>query len=202
MIILLYDVDECINFMGNNKFELLLFCLGEVLGIDCCELFGINVFKVCEILVMFIVIVIVNVLVNVFGVVNICGQIIFVIDLFVVVGCVFKCGFIILMVIEFVCIIQVFVVEEVDEIVWLEWNNVLVVEGNGGGLVISIVKFDGDGEKGWLVQVLDVEQILCNVMFMVQEEIMLQLVGVVVNLFKGFIIFVVDDLLVVCMMIE
>ena len=35
-------------------------------------------------------------------------------------------------------------VEEVDEIARLEWGNVLAAEGNGGGLVTSIAKLDGD----------------------------------------------------------
>ena len=48
----LHDVDERTNLTANNKFELLLFRLGEAPGTDRRELFGINVFKVREILVM------------------------------------------------------------------------------------------------------------------------------------------------------
>jgi two-component system, chemotaxis family, chemotaxis protein CheV len=48
----LHDADERTNLTGNNKFELMLFRLGEAPGSDRRELFGINVFKVREILVM------------------------------------------------------------------------------------------------------------------------------------------------------
>ena len=46
------DIDERTNLAGNSMFELLLFRLGEAPGTDRRELFGINVFKVREILVM------------------------------------------------------------------------------------------------------------------------------------------------------
>ena len=42
----LHDVDERTNLTSNNKFELLLFRLGEAPGTNRRELFGINVFKV------------------------------------------------------------------------------------------------------------------------------------------------------------
>ena len=45
------DIDERTNLAGNSMFELLLFRLGEAPGLDKRELFGINVFKVREILV-------------------------------------------------------------------------------------------------------------------------------------------------------
>lgn len=198
----LHDADERTNLTGNNKFELLLFRLGEAPGTDRRELFGINVFKVREILVMPIVTAIANAPANVLGVANIRGQIIPVIDLPAVVGCVPKRGLTILMVTEFARTTQAFAVEEVDEIVRLEWNNVLAAEGNGGGLVTSIAKLDGDGEKGRLAQVLDVEQILRNVMPTAQEEITPQSVGAAVSLPKGSIILAADDSPVARMMIE
>jgi two-component system chemotaxis response regulator CheV len=48
----LHEIDERTNLTANNKFELLLFRLGEAPGTNHRELFGINVFKVREILVM------------------------------------------------------------------------------------------------------------------------------------------------------
>lgn len=198
----LHDIEERTNLTGNNKFELLLFRLGEAPGTDRRELFGINVFKVREILVMPIITAIANAPANVIGVANIRGQIIPVIDLPAVVGCVPKRGLTILMVTEFARTTQAFAVEEVDEIVRLEWNNVLAAEGNGGGLVTSIAKLDGDGEKGRLAQVLDVEQILRNVMPTAQDAITPQTVGAAVNLPKGSIILAADDSAVARMMIE
>jgi len=198
----LTDASERSNLAGNNKFELMLFRLGEAPGSDRRELFGINVFKVREILVMPTVTAIVNAPPHVLGVANIRGQIIPVIDLPAVVGCVPKRGLTILMVTEYARTTQAFAVEEVDEIVRLEWSDVLAAEGNGGDLVTSIAKLDGDADKTRLVQVLDVEQILRNVMPTAQETITPQTVGDAVNLPEGAIILAADDSAVARMMIE
>ena len=198
----LHDVTERTQLTSNNQFELMLFRLGEAPGSDRRELFGINVFKVREILVMPTITAIANAPAHVLGVANIRGQIIPVIDLPAVVGCVPRRGLTILMVTEFARTTQAFAVEEVAEIVRLEWGNVLAAEGNGGGLVTSIAKLDGDTEKGRLVQVLDVEQILRNVMPTTQEAITPQSVGAAVNLPEGSIILAADDSPVARMMIE
>ena len=198
----LHEIEERTNLTGNNKFELMLFRLGEAPGTERRELFGINVFKVREILVMPTITAMANAPAHVIGVANIRGQIIPVIDLPSVVGCKPKRGLTILMVTEFARTTQAFAVEEVDEIVRLEWSNVLAADGNGGGLVTSIAKLDGDGEKGRLVQVLDVEQILRNVMPTAKEEITPQSVGTTVDLPPGSIILAADDSPVARMMIE
>lgn len=190
------------SLAGNNQFELMLFRLGEAPGSDRRELFGINVFKVREILVMPTITAMANAPAHVLGIANIRGQIIPVIDLPAVVGCTPKRGLTILMVTEFARTTQAFAVEEVDEIVRLDWSNVLAAENNGGGLVTSIAKLDGDGEKGRLVQVLDVEQILRNVMPTAQEVITPQSVGAAVKLPKDAIILAADDSPVARMMIE
>jgi two-component system chemotaxis response regulator CheV len=198
----LHDADERTQLTGNNQFELLLFRLGEAPGTDRRELFGINVFKVREILVMPIVTAIASAPAHVLGVANIRGQIIPVIDLPAVVGCEPRRGLNILMVTEYARTTQAFAVEEVDEIVRLAWGNVLAAEGNGGDLVTSIAKLDGDAEKGRLVQVLDVEQILRNVMPTAQEAITPQSVGAAVSLPPGAIILAADDSPVARLMIE
>lgn len=198
----LHDADERTNLAGNNKFEMLLFRLGEAQGTDSRELFGINVFKVREILVMPKITTMANAPANVLGVANIRGQIIPVIDLPAVVGCVPKRGLTILMVTEYARTTQAFALEEVDEIVRLEWGNVLAAEGNGGDLVTSIAKLDGDAEKSRLVQVLDVEQILRNVMGTTAETITPETVGQGVHLPQGSVILAADDSPVARMMIE
>lgn len=198
----LHDVDERTNLTANNKFELLLFRLGEAPGTDRRELFGINVFKVREILVMPTITAMANAPANVMGVANIRGQIIPVINLPAVVGCVPKRGLTILMVTEYARTTQAFAVEEVDEIVRLEWNQVLAAEGNGGGLVTSIARLDGNAEDTRLAQVLDVEQILRDVMPTAQEEITPQSIGTAVSLPKGSIILAADDSPVARSMIE
>ncbi|MCU0762841.1 MAG: chemotaxis protein [Hydrogenophaga sp.] len=198
----LHAATDRASLTGNNQFELMLFRLGEAPGSDRRELFGINVFKVREILVMPTITAMANAPANVLGIANIRGQIIPVIDLPAVVGCAPKRGLTILMVTEFARTTQAFAVEEVDEIVRLDWSNVLAAENNGGGLVTSIAKLDGDGEQGRLVQVLDVEQILRDVMPTAQEAITPQSVGAAVTLPKDAIILAADDSPVARMMIE
>jgi two-component system chemotaxis response regulator CheV len=101
---------------------------------------------------------------QVMGVANIRGQMITVIDLPMVVGCKPSKGLGILLVTEFARTTQAFAVEEVNEIVRLEWKHVLSAENSGGGLVTSIARLDGAAENTRLAQVLDVEQILRDVL--------------------------------------
>src|SRR5450830_926159 len=158
------DIDERTNLAGNSMFELLLFRLGEAPGgMDRRELFGINVFKVREILVMPEITVMVNAPPAIMGVANIRGQMITVLNLPRIVGCNPTKGLGILLVTEFARTTQAFAVEEVNEIVRLEWKQVLSAEGYGGGLVTSIARLDGNAENTRLAQVLDVEQILRDV---------------------------------------
>ena len=149
---------------ASNKFELLLFRLGEAEGTDRRELFGINVFKVREIMVMPALTKMVNAPPHVLGVANIRGQIITVIDLPALTGCTRKSGDGILLVTEFARTTQGFAVEEVTEIVQVDWKHVLSAEGRGGELVTSIARIDGDAEDSRLAQILDVERILQDVM--------------------------------------
>lgn len=198
----LHEAQERTKLTGNNKFELLLFRLGEAPGSERRELFGINVFKVREILVMPTITTMANAPAHVLGVANIRGQIIPVIDLPAAVGCLPKRGLTILMVTEYARTTQAFALEEVAEIVRLDWSDVLAAEGNGGDLVTSIAKLDGDAEESRLVQVLDVEQILRNVMPTAEKAITPELVGAAVSLPPGSIILAADDSPVARMMLE
>lgn len=198
----LHDANERTQLTSNNQFELMLFRLGEAPDSERRELFGINVFKVREILVMPKITGIANAPPQVLGVANIRGQIIPVIDLPAMVGCTPKRGLNILMVTEYARTTQAFAVEEVDEIVRLDWSDVLAAEGNGGDLVTSIAKLNGDTESCRLVQVLDVEQILRNVMPGNQGATTLEEVGDGVTLPQGTIVLAADDSPVARLMIE
>ena len=198
----LHDVHERTQLTSNNQFELMLFRLGQAPDSDRHELFGINVFKVREIMVMPTITAMFNAPPNVLGVANIRGQVIPVIDLPAVVGCTPTRGHTILLVTEYARTTQAFAVEEVDEIVRLDWSRVLAAEGNGGNLVTSIAKIDGDADTSRLVQVLDVEQILRNVMPPARETITAEDVGDQVRLPAGSIVLAADDSPVARMMIE
>jgi two-component system chemotaxis response regulator CheV len=194
------DIDERTNLAGNSMFELLLFRLGDAPGTDRRELFGINVFKVREILVMPEITAMVNSPPSVMGVANIRGQMITVINLPQIVGTTPSKGLGILLVTEFARTTQAFAVEEVNEIVRLEWKQVLSAEGRGGGLVTSIARLDGNDENTRLAQVLDVEQILRDV-FPEQHTDKVEISGKL-QLPPGTVVLAADDSAVARMMIE
>ncbi len=195
------DIDERTNLTGNSMFELLLFRLGEAPGTDKRELFGINVFKVREILVMPEITAMVNSPPAVMGVANIRGQMISVINLPQIVGTNPTKGLGILLVTEFARTTQAFAVEEVNEIVRLEWKHVLSAEGRGGGLVTSIARLDGAAENTRLAQVLDVEQILRDVFPEQQQQVEVE-ASSKLHLPAGTVVLAADDSAVARMMIE
>lgn len=197
------EVDARTNLTGNNQFEMMLFRLGETPNSDHRELFGINVFKVREILVMPTITAIANAPKHVLGVANIRGQIIPVIDLPAVVGCNPKRGLAILIVAEFARTTQAFAVEEVDEIVRLEWNQIIPAEGSGaGGLITSLARLDGNTDQTRLAQILDVEQILRNVIPSDHDNVNKGSVGPALALPAGTVILAADDSAVARSMIE
>jgi len=188
------DIEERTRLAGNNKFELLLFRLGEAPSTGERELFGINVFKVREVLVMPKITALANAHQHLMGVANIRGQIIPVINLPAVVGCIPKKGHSILMVTEFARTVQAFAVEDVREIVRLDWDQVLPAEAShAGALVTGIARLDGADPNTRLAQVLDVEEVLRDVMPVTREEINHEVVGPELVLAPGSAILVADD---------
>ena len=186
------EIDERTNLTSSNKFELLLFRLGmDPYGVRS-ELFGINVFKIREIVPMQEITKAAGTRSPLLGMVNIRGQIISVIDLPAVVGCVPKTGLNILLVTEYARSTQAFAVESVDEIVRLEWSQVLSAESKAGGnFVTSIARLDHDVSSSRLAQVLDVEQILHEIM---PTERDMEIVGVEQIILKpGAVIIAADD---------
>ncbi|XQU72227.1 Chemotaxis protein CheV [Cupriavidus sp. H18C1] len=143
---LMKEIDERTNLTNNNQFELLLFRLGNAERSGQNEIFGINVFKVREILVMPKITTVVGGAPAMLGMADIRGQVIPVIDLARIVGCTPQggsCG--ILLVTEYARSTQGFAVEGVEEIVRLEWNEVVSAEASTkGGLVTSIAKLNAD----------------------------------------------------------
>lgn len=197
------EIEERTRLAGNNKFELLLFNLGEAPGSGQRELFGINVFKVREVLVMPAITELANAHEHLMGVANIRGQIIPVINLPAVAGSVPTKGLNILMVTEFGRTVQAFAVEDVREIVRLDWDQVLPAESSHAGAVISgIARLDGPTADTRLAQVLDVEQILKTVMPVTTEEINREVVGPELVLPAGSVILAVDDSAVARSVIE
>lgn len=197
------EVDERTNLTGSNKFELLLFRLGGDASGDRSELFGINVFKVREIVAMPTITAVAGALPHMLGVVNLRGQIIPVIDLPAVVGCKPKTGLNIMLVTEYARTTQGFAVESVEEIVRLDWNQVLSAENSAvGGMVTSIARLDGDTENTRLAQVLDVEQILRQITPSDSKDVDPETIGDKLKMKDGAVIIAADDSAVARSLIE
>jgi len=196
------EIDERTNLTSSNKLELLLFRLGEDGGLDRSELFGINVFKIREILPMPVITAVAGSPPHMMGVVDLRGQILPVIDLPAVAGCTPRTGLNILLITEYARSTQAFAVESVEDIVRLDWRQVLSAEGNGGsGMVTSIARLDGDNSER-LAQVLDVETILRQVMPPNEPDIASDSVGPRVDIKPGTVILAADDSLIARTMIE
>jgi two-component system chemotaxis response regulator CheV len=188
------EVNERTNLTGSNQFELLLFRLGGDANGDRSELYGINVFKVREIVAMPELTAVAGAHPNLLGVVNLRGQIIPVIDLPALVGCHPKTGLNIMLVTEYARSTQAFAVEAVEEIVRLEWSQVLSAEASGvGGMITSIARLEAPNEPTRLAQVLDVEQILRHIMPSGDKEIDPETIGPKLMLKPGTVILAADD---------
>ena len=196
------EIDERTNLTSSNKLELLLFRLGNDPQLRRTEIFGINVFKVREIIPMPEITAVAGSHPNMLGVVDLRGQILPVIDLPAVAGCTPSTGLNILLITEYARTTQAFAVESVDDIVRLDWRQVLSAEGNASsGMVTSIARLDGDNSDR-LAQVLDVETILRQVMPSNGLEIDPERIGPKVTLKPGTSILAADDSLVARTMIE
>lgn len=197
------EVDARTNLTGTNKFELLLFRVGRASDGDNAELFGINVFKVREIIAMPDITAIPGSLPHMLGVVNIRGTVLPVIDLPAVVGCTPRTGLNIMLVTEFAQTAQAFAVESVEDIVRLDWTQVLPAEGGvANGMVTSIARLDTSIDSPRLVQVLDVEAILRLMSPSSVHSIGAEEAGATVKMKPGSVILAADDSLVARSMID
>ncbi|WP_322400693.1 chemotaxis protein [Massilia luteola] len=198
------EVDERSNLTGTNKFELLLFRLGGDASGEHSELFGINVFKIREIVAMPTITKVAGAPDHVLGVVNLRGQIIQVLDLPGIAGVTPKTGLNIMLVTEFARTTQAFAVESVEEIVRLDWTQVMSAEKSAGsGMVTSIARLESvDGQPARLAQVLDVETILRNLNPEADSENIEQAVGAKMKLKPGAVILAADDSVVARALIE
>ncbi|RKP48145.1 chemotaxis protein [Trinickia fusca] len=156
--------DERTKLTSRNKFELLLFRLGVARPGTEPGLYGINVFKVREIITNRSVTPIAGAAGAISGALEIRGQIVPVIDLCRLTGNTPTREPSILLITEFARTTQAFAVEDVDDIVRLDWNQVHPAECAGANTyVMSIARFNGDSGELRLAQVLDVEQVMRDV---------------------------------------
>ncbi|MGU3414099.1 chemotaxis protein [Enterobacteriaceae bacterium C23F] len=158
------DIDDRANLTLSNRFELLLFRLGASAQGGKSELFGINVFKLREIVPMPSFTKPAGIKAPVMGMVNIRDQIIPVIDLPSVLGCKAESGLNILLITEYARSVQAFAVESVENIIRLDWTQVHTAEkAVNGQYITSIACLDNEKDSNNLAMVIDVEQILYDI---------------------------------------
>ncbi|MBU4682247.1 chemotaxis protein CheV [Cedecea davisae] len=158
------DIDERANLALSNKFELLLFRLGASQDDSKSELYGINVFKLREIVPMPKINRAAGMESPLLGMANIRDQIIPVIDLPAVTGCKPTTGLNLLLITEYARSTQAFAVESVENIIRLDWSQVHAAEaGVSSRNITSIATIDDPLTGKDLALVLDVEQILYDI---------------------------------------
>lgn len=159
---LLRQVDARTKLAGNNKLEILLFSLGIDRNTGRKESYGINVFKVREVMRTPDITRAPDMPSSVEGMVSLRGQLVPVIDLARYAGIAVDGNPEIMIVTEYNGYTQGFLVESVDTILRIDWANMKVppdmLAKQTGGFVTSVTEL----ENGRLVMMLDVERVLAE----------------------------------------
>ncbi|SFN70961.1 two-component system, chemotaxis family, response regulator CheV [Formivibrio citricus] len=159
---LLKKIDARTKLAGTNKLEILLFSLGLDQRTGRRETFGINVFKVREVMRTPEITMAPDMPPSVEGMVSLRGQLVPVIDLAKYTGVITENKPDIMVVSEYNGHTQGFLVEAVDTILRLDWSSMRVppdiLTAQMGGLVTAVTEL----ENGRLVMMLDVEKVLAE----------------------------------------
>ncbi len=160
---LLRQVDARTKLAGNNKLEILLFCLGTDTRTGRKETYGINVFKVREVMRTPEITRAPDMPTAVEGMVSLRGALVPVVDLARFANMPVEGKPEIMIVTEYNGHTQAFLVEAVDTILRLDWSAMKVppdmLVRQNGGLVTAVTELEG----GRLVMMLDVERVLSEV---------------------------------------
>jgi two-component system chemotaxis response regulator CheV len=159
---LLKRIDARTKLAGANKLEILLFSLGTDLATGRRETFGINVFKVREVMRIPEITRAPEMPPSVEGMVSLRGALVPVIDLAKYIGMQTDLSPSIMIVTEYNGHTQGFLVGEVDTILRLDWSEMKVppsmLTARMGGLVVAVTEL----KDRRLVMMLDVEKILAE----------------------------------------
>ncbi len=159
---LLKNIDARTRLAGTNKLEILLFSLGTDMRTGRQETFGINVFKVREVMRTPTITAAPDMPNAVKGMVSLRGILVPVVDLADFIGMQTETPRDIMIVTEYNGHTQGFLVESVDTILRLDWSKMRVppemLTANLGGLVTAVTEL----QDGRLVMMLDVERILAE----------------------------------------
>jgi len=156
------SVDERTRLAGANRLEILLFSLGKDMASGREEVFGINVFKIREVMQIPEITHAPDMPPGVKGMVCLRGQMIPVVDMAHFCDMNVEEPPNILIVTEFNRNTQGFLVNNVEQILRMEWNEIKVpppmMANRHGGLVTAVTEL----KDGRIVMVLDVEKVLAE----------------------------------------
>lgn len=159
---LMKNIDGRTKLAGTNKLEILLFTLGTDARSGRRETYGINVFKVREVMRVPEITRPPELPPSVEGMVSLRGQLVPIVDLVKYTGVVTESKPEVMIVTEYNGHTQGFVVEAVDTILRLDWSAVRVppdmFASHVGGLVTAVTELP----DGRLVMLMDVEKILAE----------------------------------------
>lgn len=158
------SIDDRTNLAGTNRLEILMFCLGRKDQLENETRFGINVFKVRELMTVPELIKIPEAPPSLVGVANIRGRAVPVIDLNHYCGYDSSDDSKILIVTEFNSSTQGFMVSEVDDIIQLAWSQIVepneMISNNFDNMLTAMSKLDDDS----ILLLIDVEKIIAEVL--------------------------------------
>ena len=157
---LLKNIDARTKLAGTNKLEILLFTLGEDAITGRRETFGINVFKVREVMRTPLITAAPDMPTSVQGMTSLRGALVPVVDLAHYARVKTDTSRSIMIVTEYAGHTQGFLVEAVDTILRLDWSQMKVppdmLTAEMGGLVTAVTEL----QDGRLVMMMDVEKVL------------------------------------------
>jgi len=187
---LLKNIDARTKLAGTNKLEILMFSLGKDARTNREETFGINVFKVREVMRIPQITRAPEMPKSVEGMVSLRGALVPVIDLAKFIGIETDCKPEIMIVTEYNGQTQGFLVKAVDNILRLDWSAMRVppamLQAEMGGLVTAITEL----KDGRLVMMMDVEKILSETSNFDSDEVIFKSVQ---PLGKDRTVFFADD---------
>jgi two-component system chemotaxis response regulator CheV len=185
------SVDERTNLAGTNKLEVLLFSLGKDINTQREEVFGINVFKVREVMHVPAITHAPDMPEAVVGMTSLRGIMVPVVDLAQFCGVEKEKPPEILIVTEYNKHMQGFLVHSVENILRLQWSDIKVppqmLTDRLGGLVTAVTELKDER----IVMIMDVEKVLAETAHFGEEESLFQGVESLEN--EGFTIMFADD---------
>ena len=185
------SVDERTNLAGTNRLEVLLFSLGKDDSTDRQEVYGINVFKVREVMQVPEITHAPDMPASVEGMTSLRGTMVPVVNLPKFCGLNISEPPQILIVTEYNKHMQGFLVHSVENILRLQWNDIKVppqmMSDRLGGLVTAVTEL----QDGRIAMIMDVEKVLAETAHFAQEDSYYEDVTSLAD--QGFTIMFADD---------